>query len=284
MDAAVSEFFRFLGLVPDVVWSGIIASLLTFIGVMLSNGSNTKRLRIQLDHDAREKAKERTSVLRRDVYLKTIEELNRVNTKLVELAQADFVNSNPTNDLQDFYAAASKLQLIAEPETSILASKLVAAYGILTMRLLSKLGPLNDIKIEISISDRAYNVAAAEVDRVLEKQRLLVESGQTDQVQMAALNNSYNFSSSQAKEYADQRAAAWAAFHLHHVEYVKMVMLELKIISEQQPPLMIAIRRDLGFTEQIEILQEHLDSQWKEVEEAVNESLDLISKDRWACK
>lgn len=43
---------------------------------------------------------------------------------------------------------------------------------------------------------------------------------------------------------------------------------------------MIAIRRDLGLTEQIEILQEHLDSQWKEMEEAVNESLDLISKDR----
>lgn len=115
MDTALSEFFKFLGSIPDVVWSGIIASLLTFIGVMLSNGSNTKRLRIQLDHDAKEKAKERTSVLRRDVYLKTIEELNRVNMKLVELAQADFVNSNPTNDLQDFYAAASKLQLIAEP-------------------------------------------------------------------------------------------------------------------------------------------------------------------------
>lgn len=236
MDAALSEFFRFLGLVPDVVWSGIIASLLTFIGVMLSNGSNTKRLKIQLDHDAKEKAKERTSVLRRDVYLKTIEELNRVNAKLVALAQADFVNSNPTNDLQDFYAAASKLQLIAEPKTSILASKLVAAYGILTMRLLAKLGPLNDIKIEININDRAYDVAAAEVDRVLEKQRLLVESGQPDQAQMAALNNAYDYSSSQAKKYADQRAAAWAAFHLHHVEYVKMVMLELKIIGEQHPP------------------------------------------------
>lgn len=280
MNAALGEILKSLGEVPDVVWSGIIASLLTFIGVMLSNGSNTKRLNIQLNHDAKEKAKERTAVLRRDVYLKAIEELNRVNTKLVALAQADFVNSNPTNDLQDFYAAASKLQLIAEPETSILASKLVAAYGILTMRLLARLGPLNDIKIEISISDRAYDVAVAEVNRVLEKQRLLVESGQPDQIQMAALNNAYDFSSSQAKNYADQRAAAWESFHQHHVEYVKMVMRELKIIGEQHPPLMIAIRRDLGLTEEIEILKEHLDSQWKEMEEVVNESLDLISKDR----
>lgn len=280
MDAALSEILKLLGKVPDVVWSGIIASLLTFIGVMLSNGSNTKRLKIQLNHDAEEKAKERTAILRRDVYLKAFEELNRVNTKLVALAQADFVNSNPTNDLQDFYAAASKLQLIAEPETSILSSKLVAAYGILTMRLLARLGPLNDIKIEISINDRAYDVAVAEVNRILEKQRLLVESGQPEQAQMAALNNAYDFSSSQAENYADQRAAAWKAFHQHHVEYVKMVMRELKTIGEQHPPLMIAIRRDLGLTEQIELLKEHLESQWKEMEEVVNESLDLISKDR----
>lgn len=274
----MSEIINLIRSVPDVVWSGIIASLLTFIGVMLSNWSNTRRLKVQLSHDATEKAKERISILRREVYLKAIEELNRVNTKLVALAQADFVNSNPTNDLQDFYAAASKLQLIAEPETSLLASKLVAAYGMLTMRLLAKLGPLNDLKIEISICDRAYDVATAEVNRVLEKQRLLIESGQPDQAQMLALNNAYNFSSSQAAEYADQRAAAWAAFHVHHVDFVKMVMLELKVISEQQPPLMIAIRRDLGLTEQIEILKEHLDSQWKEMEEVVNESLDLISK------
>jgi hypothetical protein len=280
MDAALGVFFDFLGSVPDVVWSGIIASLLTFLGVMLSNGSNTKRLKIQLKHDAKEKAKERISVLRRDVYLKAIEELNRVNAKLAALAQADFVNSNPTNDLQDFYAAASKLQLIAEPKTSILASKLVASYGMLTMRLLSKLGPLNDIKIEINISDRAYEVATTEVNRILEKQRLLIESGQPDQIQMTALNNAYNFSSSQVNKYSDQRAAAWEKLHLHHVEYVKLVMFELKIIGEQQIPLMTAIRMDLGLTEQIEIIQEHLDLQWEEMEKVFDESLDIASKVR----
>ncbi|WPN77132.1 hypothetical protein [Pseudomonas germanica] len=280
MHPALTDFFSFLRAVPDVVWSGIIASFLTFIGVMLSNGSSTRRLKIQLKHDAQEKTKERISVLRRDVYLKTIEELNRANAKIIALAQADFVNSNPTDGLQDFYSAASKLQLIAEPKTSILASNLVASYGMLTMRLLTKLGPLNDIKIEINISDRAYEVSTMEVNRILEKQRLLVESGQPDQLQMAALNNAYDYSSAQAKKYSDQRAAAWEGFHSHHIEYVKLVMTELKTISKQQAPLMTAIRMDLGLTGQIEILQEHLDLQWKEMEQVVDDSLDAISKAR----
>lgn len=278
MDAALSKFFILISSIPDVVWSGVIASLLTFVGVMLSNGSNTKRLRIQLRHDAGEKSKERISTLRREVYLKTIEELNRANSKLVAFAQADFINSNPTNDLQDFYAAASKMQLIAEPKTSILASNLVSAYGMLTMRLLAKLVPLNNIKIEIGIYDRAYEAASADITRALEKQRLLIESGQPDHAQLIALNNAYNFSSEQAKKYSEQRATAWEAFQTHHVAYIRLVMIELKAIGNQQIPLMKEIRRDLGLTEQIEISQEHLDSQWKEMEKTLDESLNAISK------
>lgn len=57
-------------------------------------------------------------------------------------------------------------------------------------------------------------------------------------------------------------------------------MTELKTISKQQAPLMTAIRMDLGLTGQIEILQEHLDLQWKEMEQVVDDSLDAISKAR----
>jgi len=278
MDSMLDDFFAFLSSVPDVVWSGIIASFLTFIGVMLSNGSSTKRLKIQLRHDAQEKSKERISILRRDVYLKAVEELNRVGMKLVSFAQADFVSSNPADDLQDFFASASKLQLIAEPKTSLLVGELVASYSKLSMRLLVSLAPLNNVKINIGVYDRGYEVAAAEISRILEKQRLLVESAQGEQKQMDLLNAAFDFSSAQAKTNADLRAAAWGEYRILHVEYVKLLMQELKVIGAQQAPLMTEIRRDLGLTEEIEILQEHLNSQLKEVEEIVSESLDSILK------
>lgn len=54
--------------VPDVVWSGVIASVITLSGVLLSNHSNTVRLEKQLAHDAEQKEKERLASLRKDVY------------------------------------------------------------------------------------------------------------------------------------------------------------------------------------------------------------------------
>jgi len=44
-------------------------------------------LKIQLEHDANEKSKERISLLRRQVYLSIVEELAKANTHLAGLPQ-----------------------------------------------------------------------------------------------------------------------------------------------------------------------------------------------------
>src|SRR3546814_7020246 len=74
------QFIELLKEVPDVVWSAVIASVITLAGVMLSNWSNTQRLMRQLAHDAHEKEKERSSAMRRDVYLKATEEMAKVGS------------------------------------------------------------------------------------------------------------------------------------------------------------------------------------------------------------
>src|SRR5262245_53109824 len=72
-----------LKFIPDVVWSGIIASLLTLSGVLISNKSNTARLRMQLNHDAEQKERDRKATIRREVYIRAAEELVKANTHLV---------------------------------------------------------------------------------------------------------------------------------------------------------------------------------------------------------
>lgn len=53
--------------IPDVVWSGIVAAGMTLIGtlgaVIATNWGNTKRLRLQLEHDRTEKEKERLGTM-----------------------------------------------------------------------------------------------------------------------------------------------------------------------------------------------------------------------------
>jgi hypothetical protein len=80
--------------VPVLVWSGIAAAMMTLIGtlagVFATNWGNTKRLRLQLDHDATEKAKERLATLRRELYLKAAEANARTLAYFGTLPQADF--------------------------------------------------------------------------------------------------------------------------------------------------------------------------------------------------
>ncbi len=68
--------------------------MVTVGGVLISNGSNTKRLKLQLQHDANEKTKERTAALRREVYLRAVEELVKANAHLATLPQLDLSKTN----------------------------------------------------------------------------------------------------------------------------------------------------------------------------------------------
>ena len=124
--------------IPAVIWSGVIASLLTLSGVFMSNLSNTNRLKLQLQHDEREKAKERTATLRREVYLRTVEELVRANAHLSGLPQLDITKTNLAEGLQGFASAAARLQLVAEPQTALLVNQLQADYSELVSNCINK--------------------------------------------------------------------------------------------------------------------------------------------------
>src|ERR1051325_8996126 len=121
---------------PPVIWStvsGLIGAVIALIGalggVALSNVSHSKRLRIQLQHDAAENAKERKAQLRRDVYLVAVEEIAKVTSHLGSLAQVDVTTTNPADALKGFQGATAKLVLVAEPKTALLVSDLASKYS-----------------------------------------------------------------------------------------------------------------------------------------------------------
>jgi hypothetical protein len=111
------EMFDLLKAVPDVIWSGVIASVLTLGGVFISNSSNTKTLKIQLAYDATEKDKDRKTMLRREVYLNVVEESVKANSYLASLPSLDLASTNFASGLQGFFVAAAKLELVADSKT-----------------------------------------------------------------------------------------------------------------------------------------------------------------------
>jgi hypothetical protein len=272
----MTALIEFVRSIPDVVWSAVIASVLTLSGVLISNWSSTNRLRMQLEHDAAEKTKERTAILRREVYLRAAEELTRANSHLASLPQSDLAKTNAADGLQNFFAEAAKLQLVAEPKTALLINQLVATYGELSLRLMARLMPLQEARTEISINDDLYNKAQAEVTRVLAEMAKFNEAAQVDDAVFGALKRAFDAYQAQAKTYADARGAAWDEFSRLNVEFCKQLLVDMRQIGEEQIPVLIEIRRDLGLTAEIGAFREQMDAQWKRMATQIDEMLSAL--------
>jgi hypothetical protein len=267
-------FVILLKSIPDVVWSAVIASVLTLSGVLVSNHSNTNRLKIQLRHDAEQKAAERTAVLRREVYLRATEELTKANSYLASLPQADLTQTNAAQGLQGFFAEAAKLQLVAEPQTALLVNQLVADYGELLLKLLARLGPLQRARIDITICNGLYEQSQSEIKRLLAEMAKFNEGLQTNHAVFEVLQESYNFHQEQAQRYSSERAEHWNVFNKGNLEFCRDLAHEMQHLSELQIPVLVAIRQDLGLTGELDTFREQMqansDRMKKQLDELIN--------------
>ena len=266
----MSAFVSLLSAVPATVWSGIIGAILALSGVLLSNRGNTSRLRIQLKHDAAEKARERTAALRREVYLRAIEELVKANSHLAGLPNLEPTKVNIGDGLQGFFAAAARLQLVAEPKTALLVNRLVGQYGELLFELLAQLQPAHAAQSDIQIAGHHYTLAQAEVTRILSEMAKLNESGKPDPDVFRALQSSFAFQQSKCENFAVDRGAAWSRFNAANVAFQRMLLAKLRDLTSQQVPVMIELRRDLGLEGELDELEEEMEEQMQRMEERFN--------------
>jgi hypothetical protein len=268
--------FALVSSVPDVVWSAVIASLLTLAGVMVSNRDSTKRLLLQLKHDASEKAKERIAMLRRDVYLHTVEELVKANAHLAGLLQKDLTKENLGDELQGFFAAAAKLQLVAEPETALLVSRLQAEYAELTFELMAHLLPASYAKIDIKIADDLFGKAQAEVARVLTAMVKQNESGEPDPKIFRTLQSTVDFQQAQSTKYAEARSEAWERFNECGIAFQRFLLTRIRDLGPKQIPVLIAIRRDLGLTGDLSEFEAEAKLQSQRIEGKFNAIIEIL--------
>ncbi|MGS1072334.1 hypothetical protein [Burkholderia glumae] len=103
--------------IPNVVWSGIVASLITVLGVLVTNRGLSKRHREQLEFTAKENAKAREMSLRKEVYIPAIESAiiacNAVGTLIDPASDVSKIAEKFNNAISNL----GKVSAIAMPET-----------------------------------------------------------------------------------------------------------------------------------------------------------------------
>ncbi|RKF47088.1 hypothetical protein [Paraburkholderia fungorum] len=235
----------FLG-VPDVVWSGAIGSSIAFIGVWMSNKSNTDRLTQQLRHDAQEKSTQRRADVRKAVYLELLEQFSTVNAYIGGMSNEDIKDGQNVSDaLKPFHAAAAKAQLVANIETSDAIADLMGIHTKYFVKAVAKLLPIQHIKSQIKSQTQVFENAQAEMKRILSEMAAFNEAARTEKHIFEALNRSFTIQKGVSDVAIAERSKLYDSVNALHRGYLEFATSNIGTIMRASAPVMAAMRREL---------------------------------------
>jgi len=145
LESAISLFTS----IPDVVWAAIIASVLTFLGVTLSNKANRKCLLLQLNYAAQEKDKEREMQLRRDVYIEAAEAVAEA-IRDIQLLPNRIIYSNNFEICNKLLPALAKVHMVGTFDTIKKTTQFMEKFNQSTLPIVPEITKFAVLKREIT--------------------------------------------------------------------------------------------------------------------------------------
>ena len=163
--------------IPATFWGVIVGSFFTITGVVITNISNTNRLKIQLDYDRNIKKNERELSLKKEIYLAATE---AIATGINLISNIPNININ-TDDLFKSFTDKSpsmfKINVIANDDTTRAFFSLMEELSSSIVALSYKRIKLNVIKIKSDDIQKQLDQSINESNRLL---NLLNENALTE--------------------------------------------------------------------------------------------------------
>lgn len=103
--------------IPPAFYGVLIGSLLTIIGVVLTNISNTKRLRLQHEHERQVRNKERDLNMRREIYMDAMEAISAGITAISRFPELNETPEALMKSYTSLSAKVSKVTIVGQNET-----------------------------------------------------------------------------------------------------------------------------------------------------------------------
>jgi hypothetical protein len=175
---AIADMLR---AIPDTFWGIVLGSLFTIIGVVLTNASNTRRLRLQHEHEQNLESRERDLRLRRDIYLDAVEAISAGMAVVGRFGELHV----PYRDLEQSYAtkvpAIAKVTIVGHDDTIQAVADFSQALTGALQRLTSQRQRVDALMARSNAVDARVERAAEEQERILSQiQGVSVERSEDD--------------------------------------------------------------------------------------------------------
>lgn len=222
--------------VPPVVWSGVVGAVVALLGVILNSWLTAR-------NQANEKRLDRTMALRKEVYLPLVASLAEVQLLLGGLASGVEIDLEP---LVSFTGAASKVSIIAETKTTILANRLSSELNLAFMDLNIASFKARGATMDIGIHKELRLKAQAEVDIATSEINKFHRAGSVDRLVFDALQRNRDSHVAEVRRCSDLEVAASFTHTSESMEYLRRYREKIPALSNELVGLYVAIRAELG--------------------------------------
>lgn len=178
--------------VPATFWGIVVGSLFTVIGVVITNRSNTQRLRLQHEHERELEAKDRDLSMRRDIYLDSMDAISEGMGAVGRFGELDVPLESLMGRYESKAAGIRKVALVGTEETvravSVFAQEIMGSF----LRLTAQRAQLEALQERIMIAQQKLDVTSADDQTAMSEARaeLLAVEGEFVMAQMEVMNNS----------------------------------------------------------------------------------------------
>jgi len=232
----------FMEAVPATVWGFLVGSLVTVIGVALTNASNTKRLRLQHAHERELDARARDLSMRRDVYLAAFEAMATGMTTVGSFGELDI----PFQDLMRQYmskaGAMGKITIVGREETIRAVADFEQALTGAFMRLSGQRNAVDQLFQRTRALETKLEATTQEQERLSSMlERNTGDDGERDQ-----LRRMLAYEQRREAELRSELQAVEAAFHPGMMDLIRTSMQEVAELDTRIVPVVSCVRTELG--------------------------------------
>tara|TARA_R100000935_G_C2818388_1_gene158458 strand:+ start:166 stop:1041 length:876 start_codon:yes stop_codon:yes gene_type:complete len=276
MNSAIELITGLFVSIPGEIWGAMIA----LSGVWISSRTQKTRLRAELQAQSEEADKQRKSDLRREIYLDATESLSRLASHIAQLPNLDPSSEEAMSPeaLSQFSGLSAKLQLIAEPKTSKLASKVSTKYGILYLQALQQLLPLQNISIEKEIAEEALESIGDTITKTMAQIDALTRAGLSSYSVFEPLTIDMNTLVQKSDELQEQVRLLGRRKIQHQHDYMRWLLDRLREVTEPTVELSVALREELNIIGDIEEFRKNARENHEEIQSEFENLIELTNQ------
>ncbi|MEM6190012.1 chromosome partitioning protein ParA [Shewanella scandinavica] len=231
--------------VPNVIWSAIIASCLTFFGVYLTNKGNAKRQASVLLHEKEKFQFEQKLALKKEVFLNVASSFADVLGVIPRLMNLDMSEKDINKNIEGHSGIVAKSYLAAKEESVADILNYSAEIAESLLILMKERAILLEHKKAIEIYQSTIATANAEKNRILLMMKEFNFQGRKDPNTFDYLSKSYETQENIVVSSTTAMEKQKAILGPLNINYARQCIKEHGRLLSLLPPMTIALRKEL---------------------------------------